>query len=188
MFVNPPVRYDPGFEEYVPKFEQYGPVSGQHASNGQSFAPRQSAPNNQALAPPPGGNDLPPRPDWTSTDAMRFWNGIFPDAMAEFKKTEEPRGRSSTDYSIRSEDSWGKIYHRLEAARGKYQEVKGPAGWLRKVRRTVADNITPLAGAAGTGAKAASGDPIVTPVLAAVELVLDVSPARAGGGRQPRIA
>jgi hypothetical protein len=115
---------------------------------------------------------------------MGFWNAIFPDAMTEFKKTKEPRGRP-TDYSIRSPGSWDEIYRRLEAARAKYQQEGGPVGWLRKVRRTVADNITPLAGAVGTGAKAAPNDPIATPVLAAVELVLDVSPARVRGGRQP---
>ena len=161
MFVNPPVQYDP--------------MSGQYA------------PNDQALAPPLDGNDLPPRPDWTSVNAMRFWNGIFPDAMAEFKKTEEPRGRSITSHCIRSPDSWDEIYRRLEAARAQYQKVGGPAGLLRKWRRTAANNITPVTAAAGIGAKAATGDPIATPVLAAVELVLDVSLARTRGGRQPDV-
>jgi hypothetical protein len=111
---------------------------------------------------------------------MVFWNGIFPDAMTEFKKTEEPRGRSS-DFSIRSPDSWDEIYRRLEAARVKYQQVGGAVGWLRKVRRTVANNITPVAGTVGIGAKVVHGEPIATPVLAAVELILDVSSARARG-------
>lgn len=154
MFLNPPVRYDR--------------VSGQYA------------PNNEVPVPPPDGDDLPPRPDWTNINAMGFWNGIFPDAMTEFKETKEPRGRSSTKYSIRSLDSWDEIYHRLEAAQAKYQQVAGPGGWLRKVRRKVADNITPVAGAAGIAAKVAHGEPIATPVLDAVRLVLDVSlaPAR----------
>ncbi|KAK3299643.1 uncharacterized protein B0H64DRAFT_440003 [Chaetomium fimeti] len=161
MFVNPPVQYDPMSGQYAPVTEQYAPMSGEYA------------PNNQALAPPPDGDDLPPRPDWTNINAMGFWNGIFPDAMTEFKKTKEPRGRSSTDYSIRCPESWDEIYHRLEAAQAKYQQVGGPVGWLRKMRRTVANNITPVAGAAGFGTKAAPCDPIATPVLAAVELVLD---------------
>lgn len=153
MFANPPVRYDRMSGQYIP--------------------------NNNALAPPPGGEVLPPRPDWINIKAMGFWNGIFPDAMAEFKKTKEPQNRSS--YSIRSPDSWDEIYRRLEAAQAKYQQVGGPVGWLRKVRRTVANNITPVAGAAGIAAKVAHGEPIVTPVLAAVELVLDVSLGRVRG-------
>ena len=162
MFLNPPVRYDR--------------MSGQYA------------PNNEVPVPPPDGDSLPPRPDWTNINAMGFWNGIFPDAMTEFKKTKEPRGRSSTEYSIRSPDSWDEIYRRLEAAQAKYQQEAGPGGWLRKVRRKVADNITPVAGAAGIAAKVAHGEPIATPVLDAVRLVLDVSLARAGGSRQPRLA
>lgn len=188
MFVNPPVQYDPMSKQYVPITEQYDPMPRQYASNSQTFAPGQYASNNQALAPPPDGNDRPPRPDLTDINAMEFWNGIFPDAMTEFRKTKEPRGRSGTDYSIRSPDSWDEIYRRLEAARAKYQEEGGPVGWLRKVRRRAADNITPLVGAVGIGAKTSPGDPVATPVLAAVGLVLDVSPAKARGGRQPRLA
>lgn len=174
MFINPPVQYDP--------------MSGQYGSNSEALAPGQYAPGNHALPPPPDGDDLPPRPDWANVNAMRFWNGIFLDAITEFRKTKEPRGRSSTDYSIRSLDSWDEIYHRLEAARAKYQQEGGPVGWLRKIRRTAADNITPLAGAAAMGTKAAPSDPIATPVLAAVELVLNVSPRGARGGRHPRLA
>ncbi|KLU91597.1 hypothetical protein MAPG_10115 [Magnaporthiopsis poae ATCC 64411] len=174
MFVNPPVQYDPTSGQYAPITERYGPVSGQYASNSQAFALGQYVSNNQALGPPPDdGNDLPPRQDWANVNAMRFWNAIFPDAMTEFKRTKEPQGRSGTDYCIRSLDSWGEIYRRLEAARAKYQQAGGPVGWLRKVRRTVADNVTPLAGAVRIGAKAAPSDPIATPVLAAVELVLN---------------
>ncbi|KAL8366417.1 hypothetical protein RB595_004950 [Gaeumannomyces hyphopodioides] len=104
---------------------------------------------------------------------MLFWNSIFPDAMTEFKKAKEPQGQSSTDYSIRSLDSWDEIYRRLEAARAKYQSKGGPVGWLRDMRRKAANNVTPLAGAVKTGAKAAPSDPIATPVLAAVGLILD---------------
>ncbi|KAH6617424.1 hypothetical protein F5144DRAFT_586391 [Chaetomium tenue] len=147
MFVNPPV--------------QYNPLSGLYT------------PNNYALASPADDDDLPSRPDWGDIKAMRFWNGIFPDAMAEFKKTKEPHGRAGTDYSIRSLDSWEEIYRRLEAAQAKYQQIGGRVGWLRKVRRKVADNIAPVAGAVGIAGAVGHGEPIVTPVLGAVEMVLD---------------
>ncbi|KAL8366416.1 hypothetical protein RB595_004950 [Gaeumannomyces hyphopodioides] len=173
MFVDPPVQYDPMSGRYVPITKQCGPMSGQHSSNSQVVAPRQHAPNDQASGPSPDGNGLPPRPDWAETKAMLFWNSIFPDAMTEFKKAKEPQGQSSTDYSIRSLDSWDEIYRRLEAARAKYQSKGGPVGWLRDMRRKAANNVTPLAGAVKTGAKAAPSDPIATPVLAAVGLILD---------------
>ncbi|KAK4446838.1 hypothetical protein QBC34DRAFT_410940 [Podospora aff. communis PSN243] len=150
MFVSPPVRWDGVSQQYAPRV--------------------------LALAPPPDGDDvdeLPPRPDWANTKAMEFWNQVFPDAMTEFKQTNEPRGRSSTEYSIRSLDNWDEIYRRLEAAQAKYEQVGGPAGWLRRVRRTVANHITPASGAAGIAAKISHGEPIATPVLAAVGLVLD---------------
>ncbi|EAQ84529.1 predicted protein [Chaetomium globosum CBS 148.51] len=147
MFANPPV--------------QYNPLSGQYT------------PNKNALAPCADDDHLPSRPDLGDVKAMRFWNGIFPDAMAEFKTTKEPHGRASTDYSIRSQDSWDEIYRRLEAAQAKYQQVGGPVGWLRKVRRKMADNIAPVAGAVGIAGTVGHGEPIVTPVLGAVEMVLD---------------
>ncbi|KAH7309740.1 hypothetical protein B0I35DRAFT_453382 [Stachybotrys elegans] len=170
LFANPHVQYDAMSGQYAPTTERHGQMPEQYASESQVVVAEQYATNNQVSV---DSDDLPPRSDWTHASAMKFWNGIFPDAMTEFQKTEEPRGRSGTDYSIRSPDNWDEIYHRLQAARDKYQQVGGSVGWLQKVRRTVANNITPLAGMAKFGARAALVDPIATPVLAAVELVID---------------
>ncbi|KAL8396359.1 hypothetical protein RB596_009845 [Gaeumannomyces avenae] len=173
MFMDPPVQYNPMSGQYAPITKRYGATSGQHASSSQVAAPAPYAPSDQGSGPFPDSNGPLPRPDWANTKAMSFWNSIFPDAVTEFKKTKEPQGRSSTDYSIRSPDSWDEIYSRLEAARAKYQQKGGPVGWLRDKRRTVANNAAPLAGAVKAGTKAAPSDPIATPVLAAVGLILD---------------
>ncbi|KAL8309092.1 hypothetical protein RB597_009390 [Gaeumannomyces tritici] len=173
MFMDPPVRYDPMSGQYAPITKRYDAASGQHVSGSQVAVSAPYAPNAQGSGPFPDNNGPPPRPDWANTNVMSFWNSIFPDAVAEFKKTKEPQGRSSTDYSIRSPDSWDEIYSRLEAARAKYEQKRGPVGWLRDKRRTVANSAGPLAGAIKAGTKAAPSDPIATPVLAAVGLILD---------------
>jgi len=156
-FVNPPVRYDP--------------MSGQYVPNSQPLVPR---PNNGALVASAPYNDLLPRPAWTNTNAMQFWNGIFPEAMTRFRSTTEPKGLSQTAYRIRDKHDWDAVYDMLEAARTKYQQEGGPVGWLRKVRRKVADNITPVAEAAKIASKIAPNNLFATPVLGTVEVLLDV--------------
>lgn len=105
---------------------------------------------------------------------MGFWTGIFPEAIAQFRSTTEPKGRSKTAYNIRDKHDWDMIYDTLEAARIKYRNEGGPVGWVRKVRRKVADNIGPGAEAAKIASKVVPENPYATPVLGAVEVLLDV--------------
>ncbi|XP_014562039.1 hypothetical protein COCVIDRAFT_11510 [Bipolaris victoriae FI3] len=121
----------------------------------------------------PSSNGLLQRPEWTDTNAMKCWNEVFPDAMIRFKSTKEPKGRSGTDYHIRDKTNWDAIYYTLESARAKYQMSGGPVGWIRKVRRKAADNITPGAEAAKIASKFVPQDTIATPVVGAVEVILD---------------
>lgn len=64
----------------------------------------------------------------------------------------------------------------LLLARNKYQETKGSLGLgsLRKVRRKTADNISPWAEAAKTASALTPDNIYSTPILGAVEVVLDV--------------
>lgn len=118
----------------------------------------------------------PPRTELETTTAMRCWQLVLTDALKTFKETkEEPEGRIATGYSIRDKDDWDAIYSVLESARAQYQRAKGPVGNLRRVRRKLADHISPLADAVKTASNIAPDSACTTPVLGSVELVLDVS-------------
>lgn len=154
---------------------QYDPMSKQYVPAAQALV----ANTNNSLVTPPASNvsfssnGLPQRPEWTDTNAMKFWNGIFPESMARFKYTKEPKGRSRTLYHIRDKTDWDTIYDTLESARAKYQKSGGSVGWIRKVRRKAADNITPGAEAAKIASRVVPQDKIATPVLGAVEVLFD---------------
>ncbi|KAF5847605.1 hypothetical protein GGP41_000358 [Bipolaris sorokiniana] len=161
VFSSRSVKYDQMSRHYVPASQAL--VA--NTNNSLATPPASNA--------PPGSNGLPQRPEWTDTNAMKFWNEVFPDAMIRFKSTKEPKGRSKTVYHIRDKPNWDTIYETLELARSEYQRSGGPVGWIRKVRRKVADNITPGAEATKIASKLVPQDPIATPVVGAVEVVLD---------------
>lgn len=169
MFRHPPLHLDP--------------VSGRHVPNSQAMAAalkaRPGADDCSLMVAAPttawDDNGLPPRPAWTEIKDMAFWNSIFIAAIATFRETTKPvSGRSKTLYDIRTKNDWDAVYDTLVAARDKYQEEGGPVGWLRKVRRKVADNISPAVHASKIASKIAPNDLIATPVLGAVEVMLDV--------------
>lgn len=163
-FVNPPVHYDP--------------MSGQYKHNSQASALAQShgvltTPGTSVAAPQ--NNDGPTaRPIWTTTSAMRIWNDIFPQAMDRFRSTPKLKGGPKPDYNIRDKDDWDAVYDMLVAARAEYQVKGGVVGLLRKVRRKAADSVGPAVEIAHAASKIAPNDPYATPVLGAVEVVLDV--------------
>lgn len=160
-FVHPPVRYDAASGQYIPKEQFSGAQPGD--------APRQTI-----MAPDSDG--IPPRPAWTTTNAMQFWTAIFPSARAKFLlETAEPKGRAKTPYDLRDKQDWDAVYETLGAAREKYKQDGGTVGWLRKVRRKVADNVAPGVEAAKIANKVVPNNPYSTPVLGAVEVLLDVS-------------
>ncbi|KAH8788350.1 hypothetical protein F5883DRAFT_531837 [Diaporthe sp. PMI_573] len=161
-FVNPPVRFDP--------------MSGHYVSKDQALVQR---PADGAVVVSGGSNALldddgiPPRPEWTNVCAMNFWNRIFPKAMDQLRSTPQPKGRAATIFDIRNKQDWETIYDTLEQARNKYQSKGGPVGWLRKVRREGADNLAPVGVLVKTASKMAPSDPYATPILGAVEILLD---------------
>ncbi|KAH8810790.1 hypothetical protein F5884DRAFT_875629 [Xylogone sp. PMI_703] len=163
-FVNPPLHYDSVSRQYVP--------------NNQALVPR---PNHGELAqvdssgsPAADSNGLSPRLTWDDTKAMLYWNGVFSEAMGKLKSSkEEPKGRSNTAYSIREKGDWDAVVDQLEAARNEYKEAGGRLGWLRTKRRKIADNIDPIAGVARVASNLAPNTVYTTPVLKAVEVILD---------------
>lgn len=169
-FLNPPVRFDPMSGHYVSKDQAVvqRPADGSVMISGDS----------NALLDDDG---IPPRPEWTNICAMNFWNGIFPKAMDQLRSTTQPKGRTATIFDIRNKQDWETIYDTLEQARDKYQSEGGPVGWLRKVRRKGADNLAPVGVLVKTASKMAPNDPYATPILGAVEVLLDVRQAHAKG-------
>lgn len=134
---------------------------------------QQYVPNDFVVAP--NTASYHPRTEVETTTAMQLWQVVLIDALKMFKETRgEPEGRTATGYSIRDKDDWDAIYGVLESARAHYQRAKGPVGALRRVRRKFADHISPLADAAKTASKLTPDNAYTTPVLGAVELVLDV--------------
>ncbi|RSL55913.1 hypothetical protein CEP54_009122 [Fusarium duplospermum] len=124
-----------------------------------------------------GAQDEPlshPRPEWTDIKTMQFWNALFPEALERFRSTvTEPKDRAKTEYNIRILDNWDAVYEKLEKARAKYQSEGGRVGLLRKVRRKAADRVLPVAEITKSVSKVAPNDPYATPVLGAVQILLD---------------
>ncbi|KAF4947332.1 hypothetical protein FSARC_13998, partial [Fusarium sarcochroum] len=123
------------------------PMSGHYTQSSQALQP--TGPNSTQMvvgnpaAEPQNVQSLPPRPIWTDYAAMKFWNGIFPQAMSKFVETDAPKKPSDASYDIRAKQDWNSVYNVLKLARNKYQEKGGKVGWLRNVRRKIADSITP---------------------------------------------
>ena len=118
-----------------------------------------------------------PRTEWTEISAMKYWNITFDEALEKFKTTvPEPKKKPEPKYSIRDKTSWDGVYGALEFAREKYLDDGGKGGWLRSKRRLVADRIAPqVLNASINAGKLAGNDPQASPVIAAVEILLDVS-------------
>lgn len=111
---------------------------------------------------------LPPRPLPSPVNAMRFWDDIFDDAMAEFKTTEDADPNTSV-YTIRSKASWDAVFSQLELGRNKFNTEKGVRGKMRKIYRRAADNVQP----AIELTKLVPDVDYATPVLGTVEFLLE---------------
>ncbi|KAK7417428.1 hypothetical protein QQX98_004547 [Neonectria punicea] len=169
-FVNPPVHYDPTSGNFVPNNQALI----ERPDNGVLVPPRPHViPATVSSLPPLNETVLASRPAWEDTTVMVFWNRIFSEALAKFQLTVEPKGRSKTEYSIRNERDWDAIYGKLEKAQSIYQKDAGAGGWLRKVRRKGADNVTPVAETARIVGKLVPDSVFSTPIAGAVQVLLD---------------
>ncbi|KAF4462568.1 hypothetical protein FALBO_10622 [Fusarium albosuccineum] len=157
----------------------FDPMAGQYVPNNQdviSTAPDGDlVASSNSAAGPLSANSFPPRPTWTDTAAMKFWESIFPEAIVKLAEEIEPNSKLNPAFDIRKKSDWDSVYDTLQAARARYQEQGGKVGWLRKVRRKIADNITPGAEVARIASAVTPNDPYSTPVLGTVQVLLDVS-------------
>ncbi|KAI0847284.1 hypothetical protein F5Y00DRAFT_263647 [Daldinia vernicosa] len=143
---------------------------------------RYSPPNLEAL---PGSNtpeleepadaaeEIPSRPLAKPAEAMKFWDAIFPLAMAKFgnESPEEPKNRIKTGYSIRNKKGWKDVYDQLERARAVYTSNKGIKGFTRKIYRGFAEGAAQPT--LGVIKLIPDNDYLTTPVLGAVQVILE---------------
>jgi hypothetical protein len=168
MFQDPPIHYEASRDRYVSN----DPT--------QPMTRRSSNTPPAALDPPNPTDDtydLPPRPADTDIKAMKFWNWLFPLAMADLVSGSVPPP-TKPEHSIRDKTNWESVYITLEAAREEYRTEDGMRKLFRKMRRRAADRAAPAAEAARTASTLAPDSPFSTPVLGAVVVILDVLPVR----------
>jgi len=108
---------------------------------------------------------------------MAFWNKIFAQSMARFKalhpSESEDRVKSGVRYSIRSETTWEGVYAQLQKAREAYDgDKRGFWGKYQKPKRWLIDNSSPVL---EKGIKFVPSGDYTSPVVAAVQVLLDVS-------------
>lgn len=128
------------------------------------------------------GSRMPARDALPETQAMRFWVHIFPDSMKKLEQdSEEPKGRSSSGYSIRTEKDWESVRRTLTKAREKYidpSQGEGGKGkknifqrFLKKSYRKMADHSEQLKRFTQIGENVE----YISPILAVIDILLDVS-------------
>ncbi|KAL0261590.1 hypothetical protein SLS55_003020 [Diplodia seriata] len=93
--------------------------------------------------------------------------------MDNLRSQASLKGRPKPGYDIRAKDDWDGVYDLLAVARTQYQREGGAVGLLRRVRRRAADNVGPVAETARISSKLTPNDSYATPVLGAVEVLLD---------------
>lgn len=118
-----------------------------------------------------------PQPALLSTETKAFWDNIFTKSMDKFKElyptVPKRRVKSGTDYKIRDKTTWVDVYTQLQKAREVYDgDKQGLWGRYKKGRRWMVDHSGSIV---RQGIKLVPTNDIVSPVLAAVQVLLDVS-------------
>lgn len=110
-------------------------------------------------------------------ESMAFWDTIFPMAMnrlTELQPTEpKDRIKNGCDYGIRAARSWPSVYSQLQKAREHY-DGKTKGFWGRHYKETLRWIVDHSASTKQV-IKYVPNIEYVSPVLAAVEVILDVS-------------
>ena len=107
-----------------------------------------------------------------SQSSMKFWNEIFDPAKKKLCEQSEPKTVLKSSCSIRTESTWEGIYSQLQKAREEYDGTKkGFWGSCLRAVRKIGDNTE----IATQAIKYIPDVDYVSPVLAALEVVLDVS-------------
>ncbi|KAI1475686.1 hypothetical protein F4774DRAFT_273060 [Daldinia eschscholtzii] len=114
------------------------------------------------------------KPKENTPIAMTYWSMVFPAARLKFESMPQanaPKNRKP-EYDIRSSTTWIDVYSKLNNARQYYTNKTGIRGGIRRVWEWTADNAAqPVLGAT----KLAPQMDIVTPVLAAVQIIIEAA-------------
>lgn len=170
MFVNPRARYS-----YDNQLSQYIP-NGVPQINIETGIFEHSHPNGPLLGTHNGEEvSLAVRPAFRNPKAMKFWNDLFPEAMAKFRsRSDAPKSLSQTPFNIREMADWDSVYDTLAAAKDQYCQKRGTRGSIRRFWHRVEDNITPVAETAKIASNAAPDNTFSTPILGVLVVILDV--------------
>ena len=153
-FRNIPAQYDYSKEQYVPILS----LSAMPAAAAGSEAAESTLP--------------PPRPMVPAKVPMAFWARIFEPAKNMLIARPEPKKVSGSTCSIRRETNWEGIYKQLQEAREIYDGTKiGFWGACKRGFRRITDQTD----VARQVTKLVPDIEVVSPVLAALEVLLDVS-------------
>jgi len=125
-----------------------------------------------------GGPDVDElRQAQSAISSMSFWGPIFPLSLARLKELHpdmpDDRVKSGIDYSLRNANSWEGVYSQLQGARERY-DWKTKGCWGRKYK-TVLRWVVDHSALGKQFIKLVPNMEYVSPVLAAVEVILDVS-------------
>lgn len=183
-FYQPPLNFDPASGKYMLN-KQALALSSDNASPASSSQMALPTPTSSdvSVASVPGGsqilgsqgNQLLSREAITDLQSMKFWSKILPAARTQLCEGHEPKGLSNTDFSIRSKKEWKDIYETLEAAKKKYEDVKGPLGQMSRLRRKVADRSSPVSGFIKAVEGLLPDSDYTAPVVGTVKLIVDAS-------------
>jgi len=144
-FVDPPTRFDAAAGRYVPC----------------SDPPAMDPPRAEPRQPPP------------AVAAMRFWDRLFPEAMALFQAEHQaPKRRAVAGdvYDIRDKPDWAAVYDELQRAKTVY-DGKGASRHVKKGLRVFFDKVRIVRPALNL----LPDVEYLSPVVGALQVVLDVS-------------
>jgi len=144
-FEDPPTRFDAAAGRYVPL----------------SDSPAMEPPRSEPRQPP------------SAVAAMRFWDRLFPEAMALFQ-AEHPapkrRAVAGDVYDIRDKPGWAAVYDELQRAKTVY-DGKGSSRHVKKGLRVFFDKVRVVRPALNL----LPDVEYLSPVVGALQVILDVS-------------
>ncbi|CZR67109.1 uncharacterized protein PAC_17008 [Phialocephala subalpina] len=178
-FKNLPIRYDPVLKRFVLDPQAATMPPGRRQPGALSGGPPQQSSLQQGPLPPTNKTlFMPARELLPALRAMSFWNKILDDAMKKFTEgnTTVPKKLvEKSEYGIRGLKSWDDIHAKLQQAREKFDGDKSQfLGGVKKVYRYLIDKND----VARQALTAVPDIEYVSPVKAAVEVLLDVSSLR----------
>jgi hypothetical protein len=156
-FAHPHATFDPTMNQFA-ALTQPGPMK---------LAPA-GWPPMPIVSAEPLTRPLPPE-----IEEMTFWATIFEKAKDRLKEVSEPDHRSELGFSIRDKTTWEEVHEQLRRARDVYdgREQGLPGKFKRGTRKVVKVVSAPIQQLI----KVMPNHHISQPVLAAVNLLLDVS-------------